>query len=223
MKRNLLLSGILFLSFLFFVPPKARAYWEYSEEYYETYRPIRYYRYRRRRYRRRYRRFRRFHRRRHRRFRRFQPIFAISLSAGLHFVDVYDSNPNYGQDSYAFTYGLVEGGVHYWIHPNLSFDLDLAGHFTTNGYANQGWGYVSFKPGARIRLGVFYLRGALDFAIGEKNERRKAFLFGFLFGAGMRIPLRHRTRFFMEVDYQYLFSKAFYMPFYGQLGFEFLF
>lgn len=164
--------------------------------------------------------------RRYKRFKRtFRPVFSMTASGGLHFVDVYDTNSNYLNDSYAFAYGMAEVGGHLWIHPNLSLDLNVGGHFVTpQGYDNRGWGYVSIKPGIRARMRWFYVRGALDITAGADDARRNsAVLFGFLLGVGARVKVTRRLRLFAEIDYQYLFADRFYMPFYGQLGLEFMF
>lgn len=157
----------------------------------------------------------------------FRPRFGISLSGGLHFVDFYNDS------SYAFTYGVVEGGAHLWIHPNISLDLGIGTHFLANNWSGQGWGYVSFKPGARFRFGLFYLRTALDIGVGtpqspsasrSRAAEETVMLFGLLVGLGVRVPVSRHVRLFAELDYQFNFAPdPLMMPFYGKLGVEVVF
>lgn len=156
----------------------------------------------------------------------FRPRFGVSLSGGLHFVDFFDDA------SYAFTYGVVEGGLHLWLHPNISLDLGIGTHLLANNWTGQGWGYVSFKPGARFRFGLFYARVALDIGVGspQMSPRARAaaedtvMLFGILVGLGVRIPVSRHVRLFGELDYQFNFAPdPLMMPFYGKLGVEVVF
>lgn len=155
----------------------------------------------------------------------FRPQFSLTISGGLHFVDVYSQDTRYQQDAYGLGHGMLEIGAHLWIHPNLSIDLGVGGHFTTPQIPGvASWGYISLKPGIRARLGVFYIRGAVDLIFGERDQRRPTIaLFGFLVGAGIRIPVGRSLRLFAEIDYQFLFAETYYMPFYGQVGLEFMF
>lgn len=158
----------------------------------------------------------------------YQPRLSVSISGGAHFVDYNETTTDY------MSYGVVEGGLHYWIHPNLSLDLGIGTHFLSagnewDGYSDPLWGYFSIKPGVRARFGIFYLRAALDLAVGatciDKNTKEvQTTLFGMLFGAGIRIPVSRRMRFFGELNYQVLFGAApVHMPFYGKMGLEFMF
>ena len=155
----------------------------------------------------------------------FRPRFAVSLSGGIHFVDFFQDG------SYGFTYGIVQLGGHLWIHPNISIDLGVAGHLTASNWSGAGWGYIGIKPGVRFRLGLFYLRTALDFGFGDPQQtpRRAAepsnpFLMGILLGAGIRLPVTRNFRAFGELTYQFNFTpEPLYMPFYGQVGVEVVF
>lgn len=149
---------------------------------------------------------------------RFRPRFAMTLSGGLHFVD------HFAQDTTPLAYGMLELGGHLWIHPNLSIDLNVGTHFVTDGIDSE-WGYFSIKPGIRAKFGLFYIRGALDIALTGRDQarHRRAALFGFLIGAGIRVPVGRRVRLFGEIDYQFLFADIYYMPFYGQAGVEVVF
>jgi len=149
---------------------------------------------------------------------RFRPRFALSVAGGLHFVDTFVD------DTMPLTYGMLSLNGHLWVHPNLSIDLGLGTHFVTNGIDSE-WGYFSIKPGVRAKFGIFYLRGALDIALTGKNQalHKRVALFGFLIGAGLRIPVGRRVRLFGEIDYQILFADIYYMPFYGQAGVEVVF
>ncbi|MEM1009492.1 MAG: hypothetical protein AAGJ35_10855 [Myxococcota bacterium] len=168
-----------------------------------------------------YRKYRRAERRRV-----FRPRFSLSLSGGIHFVDIH------GDQSYGFSYGLIELGGHVWVHPNISLDLNVGTHLAANRWSGTGWGYVSFKPGVRFRLGLIYFRTALDLGVGRPQLRADSvfrddptlFLFGILIGGGIRIPMSRYVRFFAELTYQFNFSpEPVMMPFYGQLGFEVMF
>jgi hypothetical protein len=156
---------------------------------------------------------------------RFQPRFSMTLSGGFHFIDTYVDD--YGDVSHPFTYGMMELGGHVWVHPNISIDLNVGAHLAMNNLIGAEWGYVSVKPGARVRFRWFYLRGALDIAFSDRQEyykqKRRPILFGFLVGMGVRIPVGYRMRLFAELDYQFLFTDYYYMPFYGQLGLEYIF
>lgn len=156
----------------------------------------------------------------------YRPRFALSVSGGVHFVDTYMSDI-YDDVAYAFSFGVLELGGHLWIHPNLSIDLAVGAHLVTDDVNGATWGYVSVKPGIRARFGWFYLRGALDLAFSEGSDtgalRRRPVLFGFLLGAGVRVPITRRVRAFGELDFQFLFSDFFFMPFYGKVGLEFVF
>ncbi|MCK6510286.1 hypothetical protein L6R29_10000 [Myxococcota bacterium] len=161
----------------------------------------------------------------------FRPRFSVTLAGGLHFVDFFDNG------SYGFTYGLIEAGGHLWVHPNISIDLNVGGHLTANNWSGQGWGYLSIKPGARFRFGIFYLRAAVDLGFGSpqvspttatdmrsRSKESSLFLFGILMGAGLRIPVSRHVRVFGELTYQFNFSPdPLYMPFYGQVGVEVVF
>lgn len=161
---------------------------------------------------------------RYRREHRFQPRFSMSVAGGLTFYDgyFYDEYGVYRDTSFSHALAAVNG--HFWVHPNVSLDLGLSAHFLTYFYEDAGWGYFSIKPGIRARVGLFYFRGALDIAFGDPGIREGGpFLFGFLFGAGIRFPVGPRLRFFGEIDYQYIFCDGAYMPIYFQLGMEFMF
>lgn len=149
----------------------------------------------------------------------FRPRFSVSFSGGLHFVDAFEDGAT------ALTHGMAELGTHLWLHPNLSIDLNLGTHFLIDDVNGVEWGYMSVKPGFRAKFGIFYLRGALDLAItGRAHEKHKrAVLFGFLLGAGLRIPVGRKVRIFGEIDYQILFADIYYMPVYGQAGIEVVF
>lgn len=158
----------------------------------------------------------------------FRPRFALSLTGGFHFVDTYVNPRNHYDDfSPAFSFGMVELGGHLWVHPNISIDLAVAGHFAFNDLTGAEWGYVSVKPGMRVRFGWFYLRTAVDLAFSEAPDRstarRRPVLFGLLFGVGVRIPVSRIVRIIGELDYQVYFSDLYYMPFYGKVGLEFVF
>jgi hypothetical protein len=150
---------------------------------------------------------------------RFRPRFSMTLSGGLHFVDALEDGTT------PLTYAMAELGTHLWIHPNLSIDLNLGTHFITDDIDGHEWGYFSIKPGIRAKFGIFYLRGALDIALtNDRGARHKRpVLFGFLIGAGIRVPVARRVRLFAELDYQFLFADVYYMPFYGQTGIEVVF
>jgi len=158
---------------------------------------------------------------------RSRPRFSLSLAGGIHFVDTY-MDDEYDDYSNSFTTGMLELGAHLWLNSVISLDLNAGAHITVNDMTGSEWGYVSFKPGIRIRFGHYYIRGALDLAISEEpdnrhNSTRRPFLFGFLLGVGLRVPVSRHVRLFAELDYQFLFSDIYYMPFYGQLGIEYVF
>ncbi len=151
---------------------------------------------------------------------RFRPRFALSLTGGVHFVDTYSDIPGV-----TFGFGILELGGHLWVNPHLSLDLALGTHLAMDNYYENRWGYVSFKPGIRARFGWFYLRAALDLAIGEAiaSTHQGPVLFGFLVGLGVRIPISRLIRLIGEIDYQFMFANVFFMPFYGKIGVEFVF
>lgn len=156
----------------------------------------------------------------HHRHHRFQPRMAISLTGGLtlydgEYVDEYGTYTDT-----ALSHGIIGVGAHLWIHPNLSLDLGIDSHLITDYDTGEEWGYISFKPGARVRFGLFYLRGALDFAFGDAKS---PVLIGFLVGAGIRVPISRRLRFIAEVDYQFLAGNGFVMPVNAKAGVEFVF
>ncbi len=167
------------------------------------------------------------HGRMRKRFKRFKPRFALTGSLGLHFVDYYD---DLEEPIPPFAFIMSEFGGHLWISPYLSLDLNLAAHLVTSDVAGASWGYISVKPGLRIRINAYYLRFAADLAFSGQSDtdtpqtkRSRVFLFGFLVGAGVRVPISYRFRFFAELDYQFLFTDLIYMPIYGQMGIEYIF
>lgn len=159
-------------------------------------------------------------RHRYNRHMNFKPRFALSVSAGLTLYDsTYEDEFGLYEDT-AFSHGIIGVSGHYWIHPNVSLDLGLDSHFITDYDARQSWGYVSLKPGARLRFGMFYLRGALDLAFADRKD---PVLFGFLIGAGIRIPVTRKMRFFSEMNYQYLAGSGYMMPVHFKGGLEMVF
>jgi len=157
---------------------------------------------------------------RHYRGKRFTPRFAASLSGGL---TVYNNEyvDQFGvYEDAAFSHGIVGVSGHFWIHPSLSIDLGLDYHFLTDYQSGNGVAFTSIKPGVRVKFGIFYLRGALDMAFGEG---KKAMLFGFLAGAGVRVPIARRVRVFGELDMHVLFGTGYVLPLNFKSGLEVVF
>ncbi len=161
--------------------------------------------------------------RRHFRFRGrvFRPRFSISASGGFTMYNK-EYEDEYGvYEEAAFSHGVIGTSAHLWIHPALSLDLGMDLHFITNHETKNSWSYLSFKPGVRVRFGVFYFRSALDFASCDKEK--DPFLVGMLLGGGLRIPLGFRLRAFLELDFQYYFTSMTAIPLSGKFGLEYIF